>query len=73
MRTSESSLVANMRGTTGTAGVISPVGLQNIGGFVLRYGLVFVLVLWGSAKWTQAEADSIQPLVAHSPLTVTFH
>ena len=41
--------------------------LQATGGFVLRYGLVFVLAFWGAAKWTKAEAEGIQPLVAHSP------
>ena len=29
--------------------------------------MVFVLVLWGAAKWSQGEATAIQPLVAHSP------
>ena len=42
--------------------------LQTAGVLVLRYGLVFVLILWGTAKWTKAEADGIQPLVANSPL-----
>src|SRR5438552_3112801 len=41
--------------------------LQTTGAFVLRYGLVFVLGFWGAAKWTKAEAEGIQPLVAHSP------
>src|SRR5215467_4043620 len=48
--------------------------LQHVGGFILRYGLVFVLVFWGAAKFTQAEAEGIQPLVAHSPLlSWTYH
>ena len=38
------------------------------GGFILRYGLV-VLVLWlGAFKFTETEAKAIQPLIAHSPL-----
>jgi len=41
--------------------------LEALGTFILRYGLVFVLLLWGAAKWTKPEADAIQPLVAHSP------
>lgn len=41
--------------------------LQTVGGFILRYGLVFVLLLWGTAKWTSAEAAGIQPLMEHSP------
>jgi len=44
-----------------------PAVLQTAGAWVLRYGLVFVLGLWGRAKWTTAEANDIQPLVAHSP------
>ena len=65
----ESRLLSNARNTSGTkAATLSPARLQTIGGFVLRYGLVFVLVLWGSAKWTSGEAESIQPLVAHSPI-----
>ena len=38
-----------------------------VGGFLLRYGIVFFLVLFGAAKWTAAEAAGIQPLIAHSP------
>jgi reactive chlorine resistance protein C len=41
--------------------------LGSVGLFILRYGLVFVLLLWGAAKWTKPEAEAIQPLVAHSP------
>jgi uncharacterized membrane protein YkgB len=38
-----------------------------VGGFLLRYGVVLFLVLFGLAKWTKAEALGIQPMVAHSP------
>jgi reactive chlorine resistance protein C len=34
---------------------------------VLRYGLVFLLLLWGSFKFFAFEATAIQPLVANSP------
>jgi uncharacterized membrane protein YkgB len=34
---------------------------------ILRYGLVLFLVLFGLAKFTEAEALTIQPWVAHSP------
>src|SRR5262245_17536278 len=34
---------------------------------VLRYGLVFLLLLWGSFKFFEFEAHAIQPLVEHSP------
>ena len=38
-----------------------------IGGAVLRYALVLFLVLFGLAKFTQAEAETIQPWVTNSP------
>ena len=38
------------------------------GGGVLRYSLVFFLLVFGAAKWTAGEAAGIQPLLAHSPL-----
>lgn len=41
--------------------------LQRAGLAVLRYGLVFLLVLWGAFKFTAFEAEAIQPLVSHSP------
>src|SRR5262245_18832830 len=34
---------------------------------VLRYGLVFLLLLWGGFKFFEFEAAAIQPLVEHSP------
>ena len=37
-------------------------------GAILRYGLVVFLVLFGLAKFTEAEALTIQPWVASSPL-----
>ena len=42
--------------------------LTSIGTGVLRYGLVFLLVVIGSMKFFGFEAKGIQPLVAHSPL-----
>lgn len=39
-----------------------------IGGGILRYGLVFFLVTGGLSKFTAAEAQLIQPFLAHSPL-----
>jgi uncharacterized membrane protein YkgB len=41
------------------------VGLAGIG--LLRYGLVFLLLLYGSFKFFAFEAEAIQPLVANSP------
>jgi uncharacterized membrane protein YkgB len=40
---------------------------EPLGGAVLRYGLVFFLVGIGLLKFTEAEALTIQPMVAHSP------
>jgi uncharacterized membrane protein YkgB len=42
--------------------------LEAIGTQVLRYGLVLVFVLFGTAKFTAAEAEAIKPLVSNSPL-----
>lgn len=41
---------------------------QRAGLFVLRYGLVFLLVMWGGFKFASFEAEGIQPLLSHSPL-----
>ncbi|HEV8215506.1 MAG TPA: DUF417 family protein [Gemmatimonadaceae bacterium] len=41
--------------------------LSVVGAFVLRYSLVFFLVLFGALKWTAAEAKGIEPMVSHSP------
>ena len=41
--------------------------LSAAGAFVLRYSLVFFLVLFGAAKWTAAEAKGIEAMVSHSP------
>jgi uncharacterized membrane protein YkgB len=38
-----------------------------LGGGILRYGLVLLLVGIGLLKFTEAEALTIQPWVAHSP------
>jgi len=44
------------------ADLLGVVGLAT-----LRYGLAFLLLAWGAAKFTAAEAEAIRPLVAHSP------
>jgi uncharacterized membrane protein YkgB len=41
--------------------------LEALGGHLLRYGLVGILVYLGAFKFTLVEAQAIQPLVAHSP------
>jgi reactive chlorine resistance protein C len=38
-----------------------------LGAAILRYGLVLFLVLFGLAKFTDAEAQTIHPWVANSP------
>ncbi len=42
--------------------------LTNTGIGVLRYGLVLILLYYGSFKFTSVEAGAIKPLVASSPL-----
>ena len=42
--------------------------LSQAGGVVLRYSLVLIFLAFGLLKFTQAEADSIQPLGANSPV-----
>lgn len=42
--------------------------LEHLGGLVIRYGLVAVLLWVGLLKFTAYEAEGIQPLVANSPL-----
>ena len=51
------------------AGDVSNVAsaLRTSGAFILRYSLVFFLLLFGVLKWTPAEASGIQPMVSHSP------
>src|SRR5262249_52173747 len=41
--------------------------LSTAGVNVLRYGLVFLLLLWGGFKFFEFEARGIEPLVANSP------
>ena len=45
-----------------------PVDWASVAGLtLLRYGLVFLLLLWGSFKFFAFEAEGIRPLVEHSP------
>ena len=41
--------------------------LDAAAGAVLRYGLVAILLFFGAFKFTAAEANGIQPLIANSP------
>jgi reactive chlorine resistance protein C len=42
--------------------------LESIGGGVLRWGLVAILLYFGTFKFTAVEAAAIRPLVENSPL-----
>jgi uncharacterized membrane protein YkgB len=42
--------------------------LEDVGVAVLRYGVVFLLVAFGAAKYFAFEAEAIRPLVENSPL-----
>lgn len=41
--------------------------IEDVGIGVLRYGIVFLLVAIGAAKYFAFEAEAIKPLVEHSP------
>ena len=47
--------------------------LEAIGGTVLRYGLVAMLLYCGTCKFTVEEAQAIAPLVVNSPLFSRLH
>ncbi len=42
--------------------------LERLGGLVIRYGLVLVLLWVGALKFTAYEAEGVQKLASHSPL-----
>src|SRR5271170_5696112 len=48
--------------------IASSAYLEKLGIYISRYGLVVTLLLIGILKFTGAEAQGIQPLVAGSPL-----
>ena len=45
--------------------LVQALGTLGVG--VLRYGLAFLLLLWGAFKFTDVEAEGIRPLVENSP------
>ena len=61
LSTTERPLVAHRPVTAARA-------FELLGGGILRYGLVFLLLGGGLAKFAEAEALTIQPWVANSPL-----
>ncbi|MDQ3518003.1 MAG: DUF417 family protein [Gemmatimonadota bacterium] len=56
-------------GTATVENVEHRSSLEDIGGKVLRYGLVMVLVWIGALKFFEYEAMGLKPLVENSPLT----
>src|SRR5690242_14866609 len=56
---------SNTRALVADSHVVQALGTAGI--FVLRYGLVFLLLLWGVFKFTAVEAEGIKPLVELSP------
>ena len=52
---------------------VAAASLDRVGMFLLRLGLVVVLVWIGSLKFAKYEADSIVPLVSNSPLMSFFY
>lgn len=70
--------MANMKQVQKTPSAIAPMSaigniarfgptLEEIGAYVIRYGLVLVFVWIGLMKFTAYEAEAIRPLVANSP------
>jgi len=60
-----------MKGTTRTDSIVTEETvskIQDIGFFLLRYGLVLVIVWIGGMKATEYEAKNIARLIARSPL-----
>ena len=54
--------------TEGSPTVETRIALaENVGTAVLRYGVVFLLLAIGTAKYFAFEAEGIKPLVEHSP------
>ena len=47
--------------------------LEAVGIALMRYALVVIIMWFGAFKFTPAEAQAIQPLVANSPLLSWVH
>jgi uncharacterized membrane protein YkgB len=52
---------------TGDGAAASIARLERAGTFVLRYGIVLLLLVFGAAKFFTFEAQGIKPLVENSP------
>jgi uncharacterized membrane protein YkgB len=46
---------------------VTAASLESVGINVLRYALVLIFVIFGSLKFTAAEAAAIKPLISNSP------
>ena len=53
---------------TPVLGFGAPGALRGVSTVLFRYGLVVIIAWFGAFKFTPAEAQAIQPLVANSPL-----
>jgi uncharacterized membrane protein YkgB len=61
--------MASSHGETRSTGIDARIAqLEDVGIGVLRYGVVFLLVAIGAAKYFAFEAEAIRPLVENSPL-----
>jgi uncharacterized membrane protein YkgB len=58
----------NLEENNGVAHITGARYVESLGEHVIRYGLVVVLFWIGAMKFTDYEAQGIQPLVANSPL-----
>ncbi|TGD84414.1 DUF417 family protein [Mycolicibacterium sp. CH28] len=58
-------ITGSLRGPSGTSSI--GLRLSRYGGWIVRYGLVIPILWIGLAKFTDAEARAIMPLVANQP------
>lgn len=52
---------------------IRPAAVEQIGKWVLQYGLAIVFLWFGAMKFTAYEAQGIAPFIAHSPFVSWWH
>jgi hypothetical protein len=66
IRTERISMTTN-QSTSSSGRILQLSTIDNVAGFLGRYGLVVVIGWIGALKFAHFEANQIQPLVAHSP------
>ncbi len=59
--------------TSSSGRILQLSTIDNVAGFLGRYGLVVVIGWIGALKFAHFEANQIQPLVAHSPFMGWFY